>query len=420
MWLASNITKPIKYAVSGTRYRHIEGGYDLDLAYITNRIIAMGFPGDGIEGMYRNNGAEVARFLKEKHDGHYMIWNLSEKHYSHEKFDNQVLEFGFPDHHNPPLDLLFQICKSMDSWLKADQQNVAIVGQAVLFAAYLIYVGLITDPIEALAYFAMRRSYQRVPKELQDLVREGGVPYVLSLGGVNSPSQIRYVQYFKNVLSNYNSITQNKMLQLRKLYIHQLSPVMRKQIVDGHLIINFFEMISVGPNQVDRKLLFSTNNIDRVGDMSIMEDIISYTLNNVILCGDILITCNHRNAIRDEKVFRFSFHTGFIGQEYVFRLKKTEMDEACHNKTNYIQEDFMIDLMFSDVELIPSDQQTPPEQQEERSFDHLYAKQDPNTRNHILLEHSNDNYVQEVIKSKNNGVMKPPVPIGMPPKNFIQ
>jgi phosphatidylinositol-3,4,5-trisphosphate 3-phosphatase/dual-specificity protein phosphatase PTEN len=82
--------RPIKYAVSGTRYRHIEGNYDLDLAYITNRIIAMGFPGDGIEGVYRNDGQEIARFLKEKHNGHYMIWNLSEKPYGHEKFDNQV------------------------------------------------------------------------------------------------------------------------------------------------------------------------------------------------------------------------------------------------------------------------------------------------------------------------------------------
>jgi len=60
------------------------------------------------------------------------------------------MEFGFPDHHNPPLDLLFkvlnpelnpslttttikmltlrkQIVLSMDNWLKASPQHVAVV-----------------------------------------------------------------------------------------------------------------------------------------------------------------------------------------------------------------------------------------------------------------------------------------------------
>ena len=44
------------------------------------------------------------------------IFNLSERRYDYGLFDHQVLEFGFPDHHAPPLDLLWTVCHSMDAW----------------------------------------------------------------------------------------------------------------------------------------------------------------------------------------------------------------------------------------------------------------------------------------------------------------
>jgi protein-tyrosine phosphatase len=61
-----------------------------------------------------------------------------------------------------------------------------------VIAAYLLYVGLLSDPIEALAYFAKKRSYEReTPDALKLRDRNEQVSYILSLGGVNSPSQIR-------------------------------------------------------------------------------------------------------------------------------------------------------------------------------------------------------------------------------------
>jgi hypothetical protein len=52
-----------------------EGGFDLDMAYITENIIAMGFPAGDIssgilgyvEGFYRNHMEEVIKFFETQH-----------------------------------------------------------------------------------------------------------------------------------------------------------------------------------------------------------------------------------------------------------------------------------------------------------------------------------------------------------------
>jgi hypothetical protein len=56
---------------------------------------AMAFPSEGYEKVYRNNIDDVARLLGEKHPRHYMIYNLSNRAYDYEKFDNHVRAKAF-------------------------------------------------------------------------------------------------------------------------------------------------------------------------------------------------------------------------------------------------------------------------------------------------------------------------------------
>lgn len=94
----------VRNLVSEDKKRYKEHGFDLDFSYITDRIIAMCFPAEWIEGLYRNHLNDVAKMLKTVHGpNHFRIYNLSERKYCYEKVNNAVVEYGFPDHHNPPV-----------------------------------------------------------------------------------------------------------------------------------------------------------------------------------------------------------------------------------------------------------------------------------------------------------------------------
>ena len=171
--------------------RKLPSERQLDINYITENILTMSFPYD-IRTRPRgqkswNDINLVAAYLRQKHGGHYMIWNVSEDPYDYSLFDNQVLEYKFPGHPAPPLGLLFKICAAIESWIEADKNNVAIVHcltgkgrTGSILACVLAWIGEFPSPLEALQYVADRRS--------------------LSIEELTIPSQRRYIQYFSNVL----------------------------------------------------------------------------------------------------------------------------------------------------------------------------------------------------------------------------
>lgn len=77
--LTDGLQQSCRIAVGENKRRYQKGGYDLDLCYITKRIIAMSFPSSGIDGYYRNRIETVAKFFDEKHPNKYKIYNLCSK-----------------------------------------------------------------------------------------------------------------------------------------------------------------------------------------------------------------------------------------------------------------------------------------------------------------------------------------------------
>jgi len=113
----------IRKAVSGSKKRYEDDVYNLDLTYISPRIIAMSMPGEGfLESTYRNKMSDVSKFLGEHHGDQYFVINLSQKEYSIEKFGKRVEPFCWVDHHSPYLPVMFKACYRIHQWLKGSSE----------------------------------------------------------------------------------------------------------------------------------------------------------------------------------------------------------------------------------------------------------------------------------------------------------
>ncbi|GAM17605.1 hypothetical protein SAMD00019534_007800 [Acytostelium subglobosum LB1] len=177
----------LRNAVSKQKRRYQKDGYDLDLSYITPRIIAMGFPSEKMEGVFRNPMKEVVKFLDHKHKDHFKVYNLcSERDYDHSKFYGRVGHFPFDDHNAPEFSLIEKFCQDVHEWLR-DKDNIAVIHckagkgrTGLMICCYLIYCGEWPETENSLKFYAAARTYNQK--------------------GVTIPSQIRYVHYFSRYL----------------------------------------------------------------------------------------------------------------------------------------------------------------------------------------------------------------------------
>lgn len=74
--------------MSGKRYRYKKDGFNLDLTYITPRVVGMSFPAHSIkEKVYRNDIDVVVKFFQQKHNNNYKVYNMSNKEVRRDKFE---------------------------------------------------------------------------------------------------------------------------------------------------------------------------------------------------------------------------------------------------------------------------------------------------------------------------------------------
>lgn len=108
----------------------------LDISYVTGRVLAAGRPSvrETLLDDHRNNVAEMAAFLTQKHSDAYLLLNLSNKNRTsipYSKFDNRVVEFipySRPDltDDTPCLGEVFRACYCLKFWLEWGAETTVV------------------------------------------------------------------------------------------------------------------------------------------------------------------------------------------------------------------------------------------------------------------------------------------------------
>lgn len=258
--------------------------------------------------------------------------------------DDQVLVYKFPGSPSPPLGLLLKLLMAMESWLKADERNVAVIHcltgrgrTSTVLAAFLCWTGEagFTDVNMALEYIARCKR--------------------ISVQSLTIPSQVRYVSYFANMLDGVRPSQPPLML---KRIIMSEAPKFGKRPAppsgdgsageaSGETIFGcapYLQIFKAG------SLVFTTaasvNYAQTKDDLpfcTTSDGPVSF-LTEAVVQGDILLRCRHLTKSGQRvSMFRCAFHTGYVPPK-VLRLTKAQLDGACSDKR--FADDFFLDLIF--------------------------------------------------------------------------
>ena len=145
---------------------------DLDLTYVTDHIIIMGFPASGVQSLYRNKRSDVRRFLDKRHDNLYRVYNfcpVTENSYDADEFYGRVSRFPFPDHHVPPLSLIPLFVADITEYLESDPDATAVIHckagkgrSGTMTCCYLVSLPYLpTAPTSVKNYSNMKRPHNQ-------------------------------------------------------------------------------------------------------------------------------------------------------------------------------------------------------------------------------------------------------------------
>ena len=317
----------VKALVSKKKNRFCYDGFDLDLTYITERIIAMGMPSSHLEGLYRNPMEEVQRFLNTRHTAHYKVYNLcEERNYPNNSFYKQAI-FPFKDHEAPPLNLMKSFCEDAKKFLDEDKKNIVAVHckagkgrTGTMICCLLLYMNTFDKAAECLQYYGMMRA-------------ENGK-------GVTIPSQIRYVNYFEQILKE-------KMPHPIEFKKKIITKIRMSTLPKFHKVYTlFFKIENNGQeyNSEKKKTDFKNEDLHALVDFDIEK--------GFLVEGDVKVTFFRGKLLKKkENILKFWFNTNFIPNDCnIYQFTKGEIDKACKDKeSKYYKPGFKIEIHFIDV-----------------------------------------------------------------------
>uniref|UniRef100_A0AAQ5YHW0 Auxilin n=1 Tax=Amphiprion ocellaris TaxID=80972 RepID=A0AAQ5YHW0_AMPOC len=318
---------------------------ELDIAYITSRIIVMTYPAESVQIGYQNHVEDIRSFLDSRHADHYTVFNLSQRNYRGAKFSNRVSECNWPSRQAPSLHNLFAVCKNMHNWLKQNPKNVCVItcsdGRApsgVLVCAMFCFCHLFSNPVPAMQLLSAKRP-----------------------GSGLWPSHRRYIGYVCSMVSEKPSLPHSKPLVIKGLTMSPV-PCFNKQRSGCRPFCD----VLIG----ETKIFTTAQEYERMREHRLQEGKVGFPL-GVSVQGDVVVSVYHMRStiggrlqakVSNTQIFQIQFHTGFIAPgTTMLKFNKPELD-ACDSPEKYPQ----LFHVILDIEVEGVDKQkdlTPPWEQ---------------------------------------------------------
>ncbi|KAK2835247.1 hypothetical protein Q5P01_015731 [Channa striata] len=293
---------------------------ELDIAYITSRIIVMTYPAESVQIGYQNHIEDIRSFLDSRHADHYTVFNLSQRNYRGAKFSNRVSECNWPSRQAPSLHNLFAVCKNMHNWLKQNPKNVCVItcsdGRApsgVLVCAMFCFCHLFNNPVPAMQLLSAKRP-----------------------GSGLWPSHRRYIGYVCSMVSEKPSLPHSKPLVIKSLTMSPV-PCFNKQRSGCRPFCD----VLLG----ETKIFTTAQEYERMREHRVQEGKVVFQL-GVSVQGDVVVSIYHMRStiggrlqakVSNTQIFQIQFHTGFIAPgTTVLKFNKPELD-ACDSPEKYPQ-----------------------------------------------------------------------------------
>lgn len=313
----------LREMVSKNKVRFKDEDYNLDLTYITPRIIAMSFPALGFESMYRNKIKDVSRFLNQRHGQSYLVVNASDRNYDYRYFNNNVFNVKWPDRYPCAFLRFLKLILSICFYMLKDRDNTVAVHCLMgkgrtgsLISALLFISGLFDEISQANGFYLSKRACN-----------------------VSKPSQLRYMSYFSKF---YQQGKKALNLNVRKLISVTLKTAKSEFFINNNFRLIFYDHED-GMKELLRLGFDGTNCSLDTNARTYLYNLDSFQWNHTKV-RDILVVLRHRGLINYSKLFYVNLNLFFI--ENSFTLAKSDLDAAGSD----IPFDFTITFNFEEKE----------------------------------------------------------------------
>ncbi|XP_043333734.1 phosphatidylinositol 3,4,5-trisphosphate 3-phosphatase TPTE2-like [Cervus canadensis] len=288
--------------VSGNKRRYKKDGFDLDLTYVTERIIAMSFPSSGKQSFYRNPI----------------------------KYFNSTKTISFE------ISEMVAFSMEVKEWMAQDKDNIIVVHckggkgrTGTMVCAYLLASEIFATAEDSLYYFGERRTDKSTSSKFQ---------------GIETPSQNRFVEYFAMVKNIYNlTLPPIKKLRIKKMVIYSIHGVGKG---NGHdLKVQII---------MQRKTVFfcSTSKNCRIFHDAETDRVIILLSNCPPLYDEVKVKFFSSSALPkyyDNCAFFFWFHMSFIQNNRLY-LSRSELDNPHKIKAwKTYSPEFAVEVYFDDI-----------------------------------------------------------------------